>query len=121
MIALRRLFQCVLLCVFIVPLACSRVPVATSGANQDEMWRQVKSGYAFFKKGDLDSAMSSADEALRLDNKQNPDATAKAYVLRSLVFNVKKKHDLAVTEATKAIQAKADASYAYFARARAYE
>src|SRR5439155_8464717 len=73
------------------------------------------------KRHDLDLAMSCADEALRLDTNEAPELTAKALVLRSLVYNLRKDHDRAIAEATKAIQAKKDAPYAYFARARAYE
>jgi tetratricopeptide (TPR) repeat protein len=78
-------------------------------------------GYDAFKRQELDLAMSCADEALRLDTSADPALTAKALVLRSLVFNLRKDHDRAVAEATKAIQAKNDAPYGYFARARAYE
>jgi tetratricopeptide (TPR) repeat protein len=74
-------------------------------------------GYDAFKRQELDLAMSGATEALRLDTKEDPAPTAKALVLRSLVYNLRKDHDRAVTEATKAIQAKKDAPYAYFARA----
>jgi tetratricopeptide (TPR) repeat protein len=78
-------------------------------------------GYDALKRQDLDSALSCADEALRLDTREDPALTAKALVLRSLVFNLRKDFDRAVAEATKAIRAKEDAPYGYFARARAYE
>jgi tetratricopeptide (TPR) repeat protein len=78
-------------------------------------------GYDAFKKNELNLAMSCANEALRLDTKEDPALAAKALVLRSLVYNLRKDLDQAVTEATQAIQAKKDAPYAYFARARAYE
>jgi tetratricopeptide (TPR) repeat protein len=121
-------------------LACGLIPVGCSPApsnpvtgdqaqlsalaqpeTQQEAGRQLRMGYDAFKRQELDLAMSSANEALRLDTNENPALTAKALVLRSLVYNLRKDHDRAVTEAIKAIQAKKDAPYAYFARARAYE
>jgi tetratricopeptide (TPR) repeat protein len=78
-------------------------------------------GYDAYKRQELDLAQSCANEALRLDTHSDPAHTAKALVLRSLVYNLRKDHDRAVSEATKAIEAKKDAPYAYFARARAYE
>jgi tetratricopeptide (TPR) repeat protein len=96
-------------------------PPALARQNQQEAGRQLRMGYEAFKGQELDLAMSCANEALRLDTNEDPALTAKALVLRSLVYNLRKDHDLAVTEATKAIQAKKDAPYAYFARARAYE
>ena len=90
-------------------------------ATQEEARRQLRIGYDAFNKQDLDSAMSCANETLRLDTKADPALTAKALVLRSLVYNLRKDHDRAVAEATEAIRAKEDAPYAYFARARAYE
>jgi tetratricopeptide (TPR) repeat protein len=121
-------------------LACGVLPVGCSGASSNpvtrdeaqvhplaqpeihqEARRQLRMGYDAFKKHELDLAMSCANEALRLDTNKDPTLTAKALVLRSLVYNLRKDHDRAVTEATKAIQVKKDWPYAYFARARAYE
>jgi tetratricopeptide (TPR) repeat protein len=117
----------------VIPMACSRAPSSalssgsaqpSSSAQREALqaaWRQVRMGYDAYKKEDLDVAMSCADEALRLDPKKDPALTAKALVLRSLVYNLRKDYDRAVTEAAKAIEAKKDAPYGYFARARAYE
>jgi tetratricopeptide (TPR) repeat protein len=123
----------VLLACGLMPAGCNRAPsnpVAGDEARlsasahsemQQKAWQQLRLGYDAFKKQELDSAMSCADEALRLDNNEDPALTAKALVLRSLVYNLRKDHERAVAEATKAIQAKKDAPYAYFARARAHE
>jgi tetratricopeptide (TPR) repeat protein len=113
-------FQAMVLCALLALLGFQE-DVSASDKNRQQIWQQLKKGYDAFKKRNFDLALSCADAALRLDTKQDAGATAKAHVLRSLVFNIRKKHDLAVAEATKAIQAKSDAPYAYFARARAYE
>jgi tetratricopeptide (TPR) repeat protein len=117
----------------LIPAGCSRAPsnpvtggeaqpsASAQPEPQHEAGRQLRMGYDACKRQELDLAMSCANEALRLDTKEDPALTAKALVLRSLVYNLRKDHDRAVTEATKAIQAKKDAPYAYFARARAYE
>jgi tetratricopeptide (TPR) repeat protein len=106
-----------------VPIADSegKSPAPTRPEQEQEAKRQLRMGYDALKRQELDTALSCADEALRQDTKEDPALTAKALVLRSLVYSYRKDFDRAVSEAAAAIEAKKDAPYGYFARARAYE
>src|SRR5262245_16360688 len=106
------LLRSAFLCGILALSSCSAEREATPEASAAEVASKTKEGYKALREGDPEKALACADEALRLDPGTNADATAKAHVLRAVVFTTRNQPDLAIEAANKAIKAKKDAPYA---------